>query len=111
MGRVLLADLSDEELKAYLAHATFKNLPWRPWLIRPYWKPRSGKRAEGYAWIDRELDESICGLAVPVRDKNGATIAAINVSLPAGTFSESVAISEFLNELRKTASQLRAASM
>ena len=33
------------------------------------------------SWVDGEPDESICGLAVPVRDRSGATIAALNQSL------------------------------
>src|SRR3546814_10752180 len=68
-------------------------------------------REQGYAWIDGELDESIAGLGVPVRDKDGAIVAAINVSLPAGTFDEATALREFLPELRHTASQLRAAGV
>ena len=112
MGRVLLAGLSDEELQAYLAHASFKKLTAAT-VVDPNVLEAKIKqaRAEGYARKDRELEESISGLSVPVRDKDGATIAAINVSLSAGMFNESAAISAFLSELQRTASQLRAASM
>lgn len=112
MGRVLLASLPDVELAAYLQQATFKKLT-NSTLIDPAILESKIRQAreDGYAWIDRELDESICGLAVPVRDKDGATIASINVSLPARDFTESDATHQFLTELRRTASQLRAASM
>jgi hypothetical protein len=50
-------------------------------------------REQGWGWVDGELDESICGLAVPVRDRSGATIAALNVSLPRGQFTQEKALS------------------
>lgn len=65
-------------------------------------------RQQGWAWVDGELDESICGLAVPVRDRRGATIAALNVSLPSGEFTREQAMERFLGELRVAASRLRA---
>ncbi|MCY1545448.1 beta-ketoadipate pathway transcriptional regulator, PcaR/PcaU/PobR family [compost metagenome] len=65
-------------------------------------------RIQGYAWVDGELDESICGLAIPVRNKEGETIAAINVSLPTGQFTSETAAEQFLPELRLAASRLRA---
>ena len=67
-------------------------------------------RTDGYAWIQGELDESICGLAVPVRDRDGNTIAAVNVSLPNGEFDKETAVLQFLAHLRTAASQLRSAS-
>jgi IclR family pca regulon transcriptional regulator len=66
-------------------------------------------REQGWAWVDGELDESICGLAVPVRDADGATVAAVNVSLPAGAFEQAGALAQFLLPLRRTASRIRAA--
>lgn len=112
MGRVLLAGLPDSELENYLQQTSFKKLT-NATVVDPIILASRIRQAreDGYAWIDRELDESICGLAVPVRDKDGATIASINVSLPAGSFTEADATNRFLTELRKAASQLRAASM
>lgn len=112
MGRVLLAGLPETELATYLQQATFKKLT-NATVIDPVILEAKIRQAreDGYAWVDRELDESICGLAVPVRDKDGATIASINVSLPAGAFAEADAKNQFLTELRQAASQLRAASM
>jgi IclR family pca regulon transcriptional regulator len=65
-------------------------------------------RQQASAWVDGELDESICGLAVPVRDRSGATIAALNVSLPSGEFTKQQAVERFSGELRVAASRLRA---
>ena len=64
-------------------------------------------RKQGYAWGEREFDDSICGLAVPVRDMNGEVIAAINVSLASGEFTHKIAVEQFLPKLWHTAPRLR----
>jgi IclR family pca regulon transcriptional regulator len=111
MGRILLAGLPDGDLDDYLKHATFKRLTSATVTDRRQLRKELLKiREQGYAWVDGELDESICGLAVPVRDKDGTTIAALNVSLPSGQYSAHAAAKEFLGELRATASRLRAAA-
>lgn len=66
-------------------------------------------RQQGWAWIDGELDESICGLAIPVRDRS-STVAALNVSLQSGEFTQAEALQNYIGELRVAASHLRAAS-
>jgi IclR family pca regulon transcriptional regulator len=109
MGRVLLAGLPDEHLEAYLASAELAALTRATLTDRDRLRAALlAVREQGWAWIDGELDESICGLAVPVRDRGGATIAALNVSLPAGQFTQEQAVAQFLGELRVTASRLRA---
>lgn len=108
MGRVLLAGLPDDRLEAVLGNA--HRVAYTPSTItdtKRLMEIIASVREKGYAWGDRELDESICGLAVPVRDINGAVVAAINVSLPAGRFTEASAIEAFLTELRLTAARLR----
>lgn len=109
MGRVLLADKTPADLDAYLASATLKPLthvtitdPQR--LLAKIEQVRK----QGYAWVDAELNESICGLAVPVRDADGAAVAAINISLPSGKYTENKAKEKFLIPLRQTATQIRA---
>ncbi len=109
MGRILLAGLPDEELDKYLQHANLARLTSAT-VVDPH-RLREAillVREQGWAWVDRELDESICGLAVPVRDRNGATVAALNVSLPAGAFRPQKVVERFLPELRIAASRLRA---
>jgi IclR family pca regulon transcriptional regulator len=110
MGRVMLASLGDEELVAYLARAKLAKLtPWtvndRDELVR---RIRMARDA-GYAWVDRELDESVCGIAVPIRDAHGNVAAALNVSLPAGPWDEEKAKEAFLVPLRQAAARIRSA--
>jgi IclR family pca regulon transcriptional regulator len=109
MGRVLLSGLEPAQLKSYLAKIELKKLtPHTVTSKDKLLKSIIRARELGYAWINSEVDESICGLSVPVRDQDGAVIAAINVSLLSGEYSEQQAVSEFLTKLRLTASQLRA---
>lgn len=111
MGRVLLAGLPDEQLDEYLRNATFKRRTSSTITDAKRLRTEILKvRDQGYAWVDGELDESICGLAVPVRNQEGEAIAAVNVSLTSGEFSRDGAVTQFLPSLRLAASRLRAAS-
>jgi IclR family pca regulon transcriptional regulator len=109
MGRVLLAGLPDEDIDAYLAGATLKRRTDATIVDKDQLREEILKtRKQGYAWVDGELDESICGLAIPVRDSEGHTVAALNVSLPTGQFTGEAAVEQFLANLRLAASRLRA---
>jgi IclR family pca regulon transcriptional regulator len=109
MGRVLLSGLDEAALETYLATAKLKKLTAVTEVDSSRLRAAIARaREQGYAWIDGELDDSIAGLAVPVRDQDGAIVAAINVSLTAGAYKEDDAVAEFLQPLRQTASQMRA---
>jgi IclR family transcriptional regulator, pca regulon regulatory protein len=97
-GRVLLSGLPAEQLASHLA-----GTPGVEAAVR-----RAGE--QGHAWVERELDAAVCGLAVPVRGAGGSIVAAIDVSLPAGAYDEARAVAEFLEPLRQAAARLRAAS-
>jgi len=109
MGRVLLSALSAPELRDYLAPLPLKPLTPRTLTDRAQLAAAIARiPAQGYAWVDAELDEAICGLAVPVRDAQGQIVAAVNVSLLSGEYTEAQAVAEFLPRLKLAASQLRA---
>jgi IclR family pca regulon transcriptional regulator len=110
MGRMLLAGLPQAGLKAYLVNARLKQLTGKTIVDRKALGEQIRLAGvNGYAWVDRELDDSICGIAVPIRDQEGQTIAAINISLPAGQFTEASACEEFLGPLREAAARIRGA--
>ena len=112
MGRVLLAGLDDDALGRYLEQASIRAFTPSTVIDRDQLSQQIGRvRSQGWAWIEGELDESICGLAVAVRDQEGHHIAAVNVSLPNGSFTKQQAVRQFLGPLRLAASQLRAASI
>jgi len=88
MGRVLLADLPDDELHARLvampvekrAEHTETDPARLLGLIRQV-------RAQGWALVDQELEDGVRSVAAPLRDRSGRAIAAINVSTHAGRVS------------------------
>jgi IclR family transcriptional regulator, pca regulon regulatory protein len=112
LGRVLLAGLDDPALDDYLGGAPMQRLTPRT-QVDPDKLRRSIEhvRLDGYAWIDGELDEAICGVAVPVRDDAGGVVAAINVSLESGKWTEKRAVSRFVAPLRQAAARIRSAMM
>ncbi|HOA92389.1 MAG TPA: IclR family transcriptional regulator C-terminal domain-containing protein [Quisquiliibacterium sp.] len=112
LGRALLSGLPDTLLTRYLAEADLVRLT--PHTETSPVKLRRAIEAVhglGYAWVDAELDESICGIAVPVRDGAGQVVAAVNVSLTAGEWTERKARTRFLAPLRRAAAQIRSSML
>lgn len=112
LGRVLLASLDDKALGRYLKGA--KLTPFTPRTVVAPAKLRAvieAIRRDGYAWVDSELDDAICGIAVPVRDEEGHVVAAVNVSLVAGSYTEASARKKFLALLRYAAAKIRTATL
>lgn len=111
MGRVMLAALDEPALKDYLRTAMIRKFTPRTETSKTKLREAIVQaREQGYAWVDSELDEAICGIAVPVRDASGAVVAAINVSLQAGGTTVEQAKAAFLAPLRSAALRIRTAS-
>nr|WP_307159943.1 IclR family transcriptional regulator C-terminal domain-containing protein [Rhizobium paknamense] len=84
MGRVLLAALSDAEVRAVLVASTLKaNTPFTKTDPQELMGEIARVRAEGHAIIDQELELGLCSIAVPVMDRRGHVLAAINIGAPA----------------------------
>jgi IclR family pca regulon transcriptional regulator len=108
MGRVLLAALDDDRLSRYLEQVQLRRLTFNTLVDRDTLGQRIQRvRDQGYAWIDRELDDSICGVAVPIRGAGGDVVAAINISLQAGEATEQQAVAAFVEPLRQAAARIR----
>ncbi|MFE2594715.1 IclR family transcriptional regulator C-terminal domain-containing protein [Streptomyces anthocyanicus] len=60
-------------------------------------------RARGYALVDEELEAGLRAIAVPVRDRTGRVVAALNVALPAARRTADDCVAQILPELRHTA--------
>lgn len=97
MGRVLLAGLGPDELKAFLASAKLE-----PRTARTVANPAAlgeaiGKaRTDGFAVVDEELELGLRSIAVPINDRSGRTVAAINVSTQSARFSTAAMEREIL---------------
>lgn len=109
LGRVLLAELSPEELDERLA------LPSRSG-ITPRWQPDRDERAavlrqvraQGHALADEALASGIRSVAVPLRDGSGRVVASQNVTVHAAETTVEVLLGEHLPRLRAAASVISA---
>ncbi len=95
MGRVLLAELDDAQLTAYLAGMqttppSARAVDDRGRLLAEVQQVRQ----QGYCLLDQELEDGVRSVAVALRDRRGKALGAINV----GTHAARVT----LKELRST---------
>lgn len=107
MGRVLLAELSREELDRYLSATTLERHTERtttdPAALR---RELAEVRRVGYAINDRELEDSLRSVAVALRDRRGRAVAALNIGTPAGRVSMKDLRSKFVPALVATAREI-----
>lgn len=84
MGRIMLAALPPEELERFLAEADLTPVT-RYTTSDPNELRQLIRKAgeQGYALIDQEFELGLRSLGVPILDRNGQTIAALNVSTQA----------------------------
>lgn len=108
MGRVLLSALSVEKQKEILTQSkpkpyTENTIYTEEALIKELKKVHE----QGFAIIDQELEIGLRSIAVPVFDKSGKVIAAINISTHALRTSVEEMIERFLPLLQRSASLLK----
>jgi IclR family pca regulon transcriptional regulator len=60
-------------------------------------------RADGYAYVEQELERGLCSVAVPLHNPGGAVVAALNVGMAYRENARGRALAEILPELRATA--------
>lgn len=108
IGRMLLATLPPGALNRYFASATFpaftKNTITQPEELR---KRLDAVRAQGWCYINSEIEMGICGVAVPLTDATGQTLCALNVSTRSDRISLQTAKSTIVPLLRETAASVR----
>jgi len=84
MGRVLLASLSEDAVAAVLAHDPPRALTERTIVDGDEILAELRRvREQGWALVDGELEAGLRSVAVPVRNRDGAAVAAVNVSTSA----------------------------
>jgi IclR family pca regulon transcriptional regulator len=84
MGRVLLAALAPADLATYLDRVHLERLAPRTITSAEALRAELERvRDQRYAIVDQELEAGLRSVAAPVRDRSGATVAAINVSVHA----------------------------
>jgi IclR family pca regulon transcriptional regulator len=83
MGRVLLAELPADRLKAILDDTTLTAFTESTITERKRLeKELRIVREQGYAVVDQELERGLRSIATGIRNRAGETIAALNISVP-----------------------------
>jgi len=104
MGRVLLAALPDEELAAYLDRVELKGLTPKTVTDKSSMlEIIQSVRAQDYALTDEELELGLRSIAVPVRNRQHRTVAAINVGVHAARVSTAEMLERLLPVLHENA--------
>jgi IclR family pca regulon transcriptional regulator len=107
MGRVLLAGLPEEELDAYLAAVRLDSLTTRTVASVAALRGELARvRAQGWALVNQELEEGLRSVAAPIRDRSGAVVAAVNVSVHASRTSLEAMRRDLLPPLLATAAKI-----
>ncbi|MGP4115051.1 IclR family transcriptional regulator domain-containing protein [Streptomyces sp. 4N509B] len=109
MGRVLLADLPPADRAAWLDRVELR--PLTPATVTDRGELAGlvdRAAAEGYALVDEELEEGLRSIAVPVRDRAGRAVAAVNVATHTGRRTARECVAEVLPALRATADGISA---
>lgn len=104
MGRVLLSDFAPPDLDAFLARADIRTLTDRTVTDRRALRDiMLAARDDGFSLVDEELEPGLRSIAVPIRDRTGRAIAAINVSTQSARLSAMAMTTDVLPALRDAA--------
>lgn len=107
MGRVLLAGLATVDLDLYLSRAKLVKLTTKTVSTADELKAvLNVVRRDGYAVVDQELEIGLRSIAVPVSDRDGRSVAAINVGTQSSRVSVAEMESRFLPSLGAAAHEL-----
>lgn len=107
MGRVLLAAMTEDQLEAHFADITLKPLTSKTCVdVSELRREIADVRRDGYATTVDQLDYGITALAVPIRNHEGKTIAALNTSGYTGIVSPEQLVKERLPDLQQAASHI-----
>jgi len=107
MGRVLVANLAEDVRSRWIralkvrTHTQF-TITDKTELQRELIRVRS----QGYAYVEQELEEGLCSLAVPVIDGRGETVAALNAGMPFRAGARTRAVKEVLPILQGAAARI-----
>ncbi len=107
MGRVLLSGLNPVDLDAFLARTSLTPMTGKT-LTDPTRVAQAvtATRRDGYAIVDEELEIGLRSIAVPLRDRSGTIVAAINVSTQSARHSVAEMERDFLPLLKETAARI-----
>lgn len=104
MGRVLLSALDPDQLDTFFVAAPLSAHTKRAITDRSRLEAELAKtRERGWAIVDQELEDGLRSVAAPVRARDGAVIAAINLSGHASRITIERMVDDFVPPLLRTA--------
>jgi len=110
MGRVLLAALPVQEREAWLRDVIIDARTDRTVVEKNRLAALLGEVADQrWSLVEEELERGLRSLAVPVRDRDGSVVAALNVATFSEAHTRADLLEIFLPELRAAAGQLERA--
>jgi IclR family pca regulon transcriptional regulator len=110
MGRVLLGGLDDDALDDLLTRSDITALTSRTVTDRRKLKQIIREdRASGWSLVNQELEDGLLSLSVPLVDRGGQIVAAMNVSGHAARTSPVEATRSFLPVLKQAAQRINQA--
>jgi IclR family transcriptional regulator, pca regulon regulatory protein len=107
MGRVLLADLPDDELDAYLATGPFTAHTERTTVDPGELRTAVRRvREQGWSLVDQELEMGLRSISAPIRGADGRAVAALNIAAAAPRVGLDDLRERFLPPMLATAEQI-----
>ncbi|MGH7106163.1 MAG: IclR family transcriptional regulator domain-containing protein [Acetobacteraceae bacterium] len=107
MGRALVANLDDEARSRWLRTLRLQERT-RFTLTdsNNLQRELDRVRTQGYAYVEQELEEGLCSVAVPIHGSGGEILAALNVGMPFIVGARARALKEVLPAVRATAQRI-----
>jgi IclR family pca regulon transcriptional regulator len=108
-GRVLLSNLPEKDLLDYLDKVELEKLT--PNTVTSKVKLRGlvdDTRLKGYSIVDQELEIGLRSISVPIRDKSGTVVAALNVACPSSRITPEDMHAHILLELQSASQDITA---
>jgi IclR family pca regulon transcriptional regulator len=107
MGRVLLAGLTDHQIEEFIEAASLAQLTARTTTDAARLRTVLGEvRAQGWALVDQEFEEGVRSFSAPIRDAAGHVIAALSMSVPAGSYTVEDIRTEYLPVIVDAAAEI-----
>tara|TARA_R110001606_G_scaffold337163_1_gene485169 strand:+ start:7461 stop:8240 length:780 start_codon:yes stop_codon:yes gene_type:complete len=111
MGRVLLGQLTEQELESYLNSIELKAFTPCSIMDKKLLKKEILKvRLQGFSIVDQELDSGLRSVAVPVYTGSNELLGALNISTNAARVDMEVLMSVYLPRLQEVADKVRVAA-
>ncbi len=108
MGRIMLANLTPQQLNVYFARVSLKKLNHKTIADEDTLRSVLDQvRKDDYCIIEGELEIDLRAIAVPLRDMAGNVVAAINVSTDINRLTRKQLVTEVLPVMRQAASKIR----